>query len=57
MLPTRDSPQGKGHIQFESERKKILYVNGKDRKAGVAKLLSGKIDFKTKAIKKDKEGH
>ena len=32
-------------------------MNGKGRKAGVAILISDKIDFKTKAIKKDKEGH
>ena len=37
--------------------KKILHVNGKDRKAGVAILIKDKIDFKMKAIKKDKEGH
>ena len=36
---------------------KIFHSNGKDRKAGVAILISDKIDFKTKAIKKDKEGH
>ena len=36
---------------------KIFHVNGKDRKAGVATLMSNKIDFKTKAIKKEKEGH
>ena len=28
----------------------------KDRKAGVAILISDQIDFKTKVIKKDKEG-
>ena len=28
-----------------------------DRKTGVAIITSDKIDFKTKAIKKDKEGH
>ena len=27
------------------------------KKAGLAILISDKIDFKTKAIKKDKEGH
>ena len=27
------------------------------KKAGVAKLISDKIDFKTKAVKRDKEGH
>ena len=37
--------------------KKLFHVKGKDRKAGVAILISDKIDFKTKAIKKDKEGH
>ena len=35
----------------------IFHANGKDRKAGVAILISDKIDFKTKATKKDKEGH
>ena len=37
--------------------KKICYANGNDKKGGVAKLTSDKIDFKTKAIKKDKKGH
>ena len=36
---------------------KIFYANGPDRKAGVAILVSDKIAFKMKAIKKDKEGH
>ena len=36
---------------------KMLHANGQDRKAGVAILLSEKIDFKMKAIKNDKEGH
>ena len=36
---------------------KIFHANRHDRKAGVATLISDKIDFKTKAIKKDKEGH
>ena len=35
---------------------KIFHANGKDRKAGVSILISDKIHFKTKAIKKDK-GH
>ncbi len=37
--------------------KRIFHANGKAKKAGVAVLISDKIDFKTKAIKKDKEGH
>ena len=36
---------------------KIFDANGQDRKAGVAILISDKIDFKMKAIKKDKEGY
>ena len=37
--------------------KKIFHANGDQKKAGVAKLISDKIDFKTKAVKRDKEGH
>ena len=36
---------------------KIFHANGQDRKTGVAILISDKIDFKTKAEKKEKEGH
>ena len=36
---------------------KVFHANRHDRKAGVATLISDKIDFKTKDIKKDKEGH
>jgi len=36
---------------------KIFHANRHDSKAGVATLISDKIDFKTKDIKKDKEGH
>ena len=36
---------------------KIFHAKGQDRKAGVTILISHKIDFKMKAIKKDKEGH
>ena len=35
----------------------IFHANAQDRKAGVAKLITDKIDFKMKAIKKDKEEH
>ena len=37
--------------------KKILHANGDEKKAGVAILISDKIDFKIKAVKIDKEGH
>ena len=35
----------------------IFHANGDQKKAGVAILISGKIDFKIKAVKRDKEGH
>ena len=35
----------------------IFYANGKQKKAGVAILISDKIDLKTKNIKRDKEEH
>ena len=38
-------------------RKKIFHANGDQKKAGVTILISGKIDFKIKAVKRDKEGH
>ena len=37
--------------------KKIFHTNGDQKKAGVAILMSNKIDFKIKAVEKDKEGH
>ena len=37
--------------------KKLFHANETDRKAGAAILLSHKVDYKTKAIKKDKQGH
>ena len=37
--------------------KKIFHANRDQNKAGVAILISDKIDFKTKAVKRDKDGH
>ena len=37
--------------------KKIFYANEDQRKVRVAILISDKIDFKIKAVKRDKEGH
>ena len=36
-------------------RKKIFYANRDQKKAEVAIFISDKIDFKTKAVKRDKE--
>ena len=38
-------------------QKKIFHANRDQKKSGVAILISDKIDFKTKAVKRDKEGH
>ena len=37
--------------------KKIFHANRNQKKAGVAILISDKIDFDIKAVKRDKEGH
>ena len=37
--------------------KKIFHANRDQKKAEVAILISDKIDFKTKPVKRDKEGH
>ena len=58
MLSTRDPPQNKGRIQFNVKGwKKIFHTNRDQKKAGEAKLISDKIDFEIKAMKRDKEEH
>ena len=58
MMSARDPPQTKGHIQTESEGlEKDISRKWRTKKAGVAILTSDKIDFKTKPVKIDKEGH
>ena len=37
--------------------KKIFHANRDQKKAGVAILISDKIDFKTKVVKRDKNGY
>ena len=51
-LKTRDTYRLKG-----KGWKKIFHTNRDQKKAGVAILITDKIDFKTKAVKRDKEGH
>ena len=37
--------------------KNIYHATSREKKAGVAALLSDKIDFKTKKVTRDKEGY
>ena len=37
--------------------KKIFHANGEQKKAGVPILISDKIDFQIKTVKRDKDGH
>ena len=37
--------------------KKLFHANRDQKKGGVAIFISDKIDFKAKAVKRDKEGH
>ena len=51
-LKTRDTYRLKVKGQ-----KKVFHANGDQKKAGKAILISDKIDFQTKDVKRDKEGH
>ena len=50
------SKQGTHRLKVKGQ-KKIFHTNGDQKKAGVAILISDKIDFQIKAVKRDKEGH
>ena len=58
MLSTRDPlrPRDTHRLKVRGW-KKIFHVNRNQKKAVVAILISDKIDFKTKSITKEKEGH
>ena len=59
MLPTRDPSQDKRPTQTESEGLETNFPSQRTgkKKAGVAILISDKIDFKKGAIKRDPDGH
>ena len=58
MMSTRDPPQNEDTYRLKVKGwKKIFHTNGDQKKAGVTILISDKIDFKIKAVKRDKEGH
>ena len=53
MLSTRDPTQNKGHIQTKSEGlEKNISCKWRPKKAGVAILISDKIDFQIKSVKR-----
>ena len=56
MLSTRDRLKSRDIYRMKVKGcKKIFYANGDEKKAGVAILISDKIDFEIKAVKTDKE--
>ena len=58
MLPTRDPSQVKYlHTLKVKGWKQISQAKGQENKVGVAILISDKIDFQRRAIKRDPEGH
>ena len=58
MLSTRDHFRPRDTYRLKVRGwKKIFHANGNQKKAGVAILISDKINFKIKIITRDKEGH
>ena len=56
MLPTTDPLQTEGHIQTESEgMEKDIPFKWKSGESWVAMLISDKIDFKIKGMKREKK--
>ena len=56
MLSTRDpiKPRDTGRLKMKGW-KKMFHENGDQKKAGVATLITDKIDFEMKAMKRDKK--
>ena len=58
MLSTRDLFRPRDTYRLKVRGwKKIFHANGNQKKAGIAILISDKIDSKIQTITKDKEGH
>ena len=58
MLSTRDPFRPRDTYRLKVRGwKKIFHANGNQKKAGVAILMSDKIDYKIKTITREKEGH
>ena len=50
------SKQGTQRLKVKG-LKKIFHANGDQKKAGIAIVISDKIDFKIKPVKRNEEGH
>jgi hypothetical protein len=57
LLLTGNPPQGKRQTLPQNERMENSFPSKWSEQAEVAILMSNKIDFQPKVIKKDKEGH
>ena len=56
LLSTRDPPQNRDTYRLKVKGwKKIFHANKDQKKARVTILISDKIDFKTKAVKTEKD--
>lgn len=57
-MPTRDSLQCKDTCRLTVKGwKKIFHANKNQKKAEITILIADKIDFETKTVIRDKEGH
>ena len=56
LQETHFRPKDKYRLKVRGQEN-IFHANGKQKKAGVAILISDKIDLKIKKIVRDKEGH
>ena len=58
MLSTRDYLKPRDTYRLKVKGwKKIFHTNEERKKAGIAILISDKIDFEIKVVKRDKEGN
>ena len=57
ILSTRDPPQTKDILRLKVKGWKNIPCIRSEKKTGVVILTSDKIDFKTKTITREREGH
>ena len=57
MLAKINPLQTQGDIGTERGWKNTFHANGKQKKVGVAILISDKVDLKMKNVTRDKKGH